>query len=601
MQQLPHEQSTRSLRAGRTNPALPGVHLPTTPVYVPAAQRQRWPQLEAGRRAPVLRRVLPRLLLVGVLLGFCCWLFYPLPGKALPGSFVTQALPGAFPVQTNFLWTRQFPWLLTLLAHVSWLDVQGASPVASANLALLLLGLAGGLLLLAGRVCQTAVRERLQKGPMRLLLLVIWLFTLLFGVLFVLLPGNLASQSLLSGLYGRLILVYHANPYLVSTTALARDPFYRALAPGSYVVPTAGPLWLDLSVLPAWLAQANPLMVVLLMRATGLVLHLFNALLLWGILTRLKPEVRLTGVLFYAWNPAILLLGVSEAQMDLAALFFLLFGTFLIQRRSLLLGWACTVLAALINPLCLLLLPLFLRALAREMRLISRGGRVFWWLLSFLLFALISVLAYAPYWSGLGVDGIARQVSAAFWQNGAQSSLLAALSKLPFAAWPPFAWLLTPHHWLLLPAVMIGGLLLLGIWITDTLELALLFSSWIFLVLFIFLPVNMPWLILLPLGLSLASSSRRTVLLAHLLTTGALVTYCLAYWPTHWDGLALVTIGLTTLIWGWTLFFLSTWQMTHHDDDDGGQPARRRLSISRPSWPSRPAAWPSSRPGLRRP
>src|SRR5258708_31803705 len=38
------------------------------------------------------------------------------------------------------------------------------------------------------------------------------------------------------------------------------------------------------------------------------------------------------------------------------------------------------------------------------------------------------------------------------------------------------------------------------------------------------------------LPISLASSSRRTSLLAHLLAAGALVAYVLASWPGHWDG-----------------------------------------------------------------
>ncbi len=597
--QQPPPQSIRALRTGRTHAALPSAHVPTTPVYVSSSLRQRWPQLPTGKRASTLRRTLLRLVLIGFLLGFCFVLLYPLFGAARPDSFMARELPRALPWLAGLLWTQRWPALVALLSRVSWLNLRAAAPSAMVNLALLVLGVTALLLLLAGRVGQLATKERLPKGSMAGLLLVVWLFTLLFGILFVLLPGGLGQDTLLSGLYGHLILVYHANPYLVNASSLANDPLYRALTPGSFVSPLLGPLWLDLTVLPAWLAQNDPLKLVLTLRAAGLGLHLLNTLLLWAILSRIKPEIRLSSTIFYAWNPALLLLGVSEAPQDLATLFFLLLGAFLLQRRSLLLSWACLVLAALINPLCLLLLPLFLRALARELRLATRGGRVFWWLLCLLLFAVIVVLAYSPYWSGLGLNGIALRLRAVFWQDSAQSSLLAALSKLPFANWQPAAWLLTPHHWLLLPAVIIGGLLLLGMWVTDNLELALLFSSWIFLALFFFLPVNTPWLILLPLVLALASSSRRTALLAQLLATGALVAYCLAYWPDHWSGLALVTIGLAALIWGWTLFFLSTWHMTHHEEDEEGQPMRKRLSISRPSWPSRPAAWPSSRPGFR--
>lgn len=598
MQQPPDIQTSRSLRLRRTNPAMPNVTLPTTPIYVSAAQRRRWPQLPADKRAFTLRRVSLQLFFYGLLLGLCALALYPLLGG---GSIAAHALPAVFPWLPHLFWTNRFPFLVTTVSQVSWLDLRTGFPVAAANLALLVLGVALALLFLAARACQLAVRKGLQKGSMRLLLVQLCIFTLLLGVLFVLLPGGTSQETLLSGLYGRLILVYHVNPYLATPGLLAHDPLYRALPPGSFISPLAGPLWLDLTVPLAWLTRADPALVLLGFRAFGLCLHLLNALLIWAILAKLKPEVRLSGTLLYAWNPALLLLGVGEMRTDLAVIFFLLLGALFLQHRSLLLSWVCLLLAVLINSLCLLLLPLFLRALARETRTLSRGGRVLWWFALPFFSTLVVVLAYAPYWSSLGAGGIAQRLRAVFWQDTAHDSLLAALSKLPFASWPPAAWLLTPHHWMVLPALIIGALLLLGIWITDTLELALLFGSWIFLALVILLPVNSPWLILLPLALSLASSSRRTVLLAHLLTAGMLVAYCLALWPSRWDGQALVTLGLPALIWGWALFFLSTWQMAHHEDEEAA-PApqtRKRLGLSRPSWPSRPAAWPS-RPGSRR-
>lgn len=598
--QQPPRPSTRSLRAGRTNPALPGVHLTTTPVYVPAAPRQRWPQLPAGKRSSALRRAVFQLFFLGLLLNFCYCLLFPLFGEALPDSLLARALPRTLPWLRGLEWTRQLPSLATGLVALPWLNAQKSAAVAMANLGLLLLAVVGLVLWLAARAAQRAFQDRLPGGSLRGVLVVIWIFALLAGVWFVLLPGGLSQEALLAGLYGRLILVYHANPYLVNASTLVHDGVSAALRPGSFVPPQAGPLWLDLTVIPALLAQDDPVKLVLLFRVAALALHLLDVLLLWSVLGRLKPEVRAGGTLFYAWNPAFLLLGVSEAPLDLATLFFVLLGAFLLQRRSLLLSWTCLVLAALINPFCLLLLPLFLVALSREGRLGTRGGRAMWWLGCLFLLALIVTLAYAPYWSGLGLNGIGLRIGLVFWQDGAQASLLAALRRLPFATWPPAAWLLTPHNWLLLPAVIVGGLLILGLWIIDNLELALLFGSWIFLALFLFWPLNTPWLVLLPLALSLASSSRRTTLLAHLLAAGALVAYCLSYWPGHWDGQALVTIGLAALIWGWTLFFITTWQMTHQDDEEE-QPARHRLSLSRPSWPSRPAAWPSSRPGLRRP
>jgi hypothetical protein len=598
MQQPPDTQNPRSLRLRQAHPAVPDMTLPTTPIYISASRRRNWPQLPPDRRVSTTRRVSFQLLLSGLLLGLCALLLYPLLGEHASAA---QLLPTLFPWLPALFWTARFPFLLTAISRVSWLDLKGGSPVAAANLALIVLGVALALLFFTARACQRAVPGRSQKGPMRFLLLQICFFTLLLGALFVLLPGGTSQETLLSGLYGRLILIYHVNPYLATPGLLAHDPLYRVLPPGSFVSPLAGPLWLDLTVPLAWVTGGNPAFVLLGFRAAALCLHLFNTLLIRAILTKLKPEIRLGGTLLYAWNPALLLLGVSEMHTDLAVIFFLLLGALFFQHRSLLLSWICLLLATLINPLCLLLLPLFLRALARETRMLSRGRRALWWFALLIFSALVIVLAYAPYWSSLGAGGIALRLRAVFWPDSARSSLLVALRTLPFVNWPPAAWLLTPHHWMILPAFTAGALLLLGIWIVDTLELALLFGSWIFLVLVLLLPVSSPWLIVLPLTLALASSSRRTALLAHLLTAGMLLAYGLALWPARWDGQALVTLGLPALLWGWALFFLSTWEMTHRESEEAAQApqSRGRLGLSRPSWPSRPAAWPS-RPGSRR-
>ena len=116
---------------------------------------------------------------------------------------------------------------------------------------------------------------------------------------------------------------------------------------------------------------------------------------------------------------------------------------------------------------------------------------------------------------------------------------------------------------MILAAVVVGILLLMGFWLADTLELVLFFDSWIFLILFILSPVNWPWYMLLPLALAIISASRPTILLVVLLTMGATLEYYFWLWPQPWGGQALVTVGLPVLVWGWTLFFTSTWRMAH--------------------------------------
>jgi hypothetical protein len=273
---------------------------------------------------------------------------------------------------------------------------------------------------------------------------------------------------------------------------------------------------------------------------------------------------------------------------DMAMIFFVLLGTLFLLRRALLVSWICLLLAALINPFCLLLLPLFLRILMKELQAQPRVQRVLWWFSLLLFSALLVALAYTPYWRGLGLAGLALRLGEVFWPQTTQHSLLTAFAQLPFASWPPVAWLLTPLHWLILPVLAIGLILLTGIWMVDNLEMVLLFGCWIFLTLTILWPISSPWLILLPLALSLARFSRRTALMAHLLTLGSLVAYYLSIASQQWNGQALVTIGLPMLIWGWAIFFFSTWQMTHREAEQPAAqlPAPKKVGISRPPWSS---------------
>jgi hypothetical protein len=94
-----------------------------------------------------------------------------------------------------------------------------------------------------------------------------------------------------------------------------------------------------------------------------LIFYIANAVLIWGILAKLRPEKSISGVILFAWNPLVLLLGVSEAYYEIVVITFLLLAALLFQRRSFLLSWVFLLFATLLNVFCLLLLPFFLKLL----------------------------------------------------------------------------------------------------------------------------------------------------------------------------------------------------------------------------------------------
>ena len=583
MQQQPRDHTAHLIRTRRTQPSLPVNTLPTAPTIVPRQQNRAAPQPPVKKRLNLVRRAAWKLSCLGALLAILYLALYPLLASAIiHRDAAKQALYTVFPWLPRLYWTTWAPFLVQGLSRVSVFNLSSGAASSYANLLCVLLALAFIVLLFCVLTGNRVSKEKLSRWDVRLIFLVLFAFTALFGVIFLLAPALQTQDVFLYGAYGRIAAVDHLNPYVLQGS-IARATGGNA---------PYGPLWIDLTLPVALLTHGNVADSVAGFRLLALLAHLTNTILIWSILSRLKPQMRISGTLFYAWNPVVLLLGISEMHNDIVVVLLILLSIYCFQRKFFMLNWIFLLLAALINALCLLLLPLALRQLWRESRPMGQGRRFLWWLAMLCLSAAIVVLTYFPYRQGWGITGMLASIGRTFLQDNAINSLNAALLHLPAASSPILSWITTAQHWMILAAVIVGILLLLGLWLADTLELVLFFDSWIFLVLFMLAPVNWPWYILLPLALAIASASRPTILLAVLLALGAALEYYFWLWPQVWPSMALVTVGLPILAWGWTLFFTSTWHMAHARGEE--QPVKelaRGFSFSRPSWSSR-QSWP---------
>lgn len=587
MQQPPNQRTTDALHSRRTQPALPGVTQPTV-IISPTTPR---PGATYGRKTRNAWRTLLQLCLLGILLEVLLLALYPLlvntTRASVSAHLVQQALPSLFPWLPSLYWTNVFPALPHLLSNISWFNILDAPTRSNAStlLTFFLLVIASGITLLASRMGGRVILERLSRLDNALLFCLVLLITSVLGLTMLFAPIGLTvfSQDMLTyGLYGHMVATKHVNPYGVLPAA--QDMLQMLI--GVKTTTPYGPVWTDISVLLALVAQNSIANVLLVFRSLGLCTHLVNVALLWAILTRAKPEMRLSGTLLYAWNPFILLFGVAEMHQEIVLVCIVLTAMLFFQRNSPTIGWVFVLLVSLMNLLWLPLLPLFFRLMLRQSRILRTGHRVLWWGGMLLISLVVVVLAYAPYWHAIGFTGILTQLQRTFLQDTAVNSLNAAFLNLPLKA----EWLTQPYSWSFFALLLVGLFLLLGMWLADTLELVALFSSWLLLMPGVLLPVYWPWYILAPFVLALCSTNRRTILLMTLLFVASLLSY---YWllTSTWTGQALVTLGLPLLIWGWILFFSSTWQMTHAQEEK--QPTRPHfLGRSRPSWFSRP-----SRPG----
>ncbi len=581
MQRRPGNHTTRSTRARRTQPSLPVNTLPTAPRVVPGQQNRAVPQPPVKKRPNPARRAAWKLAGLGALLAILYFALYPLLAGAILGrTTAKQALYAIFPWLPHLYWTNVAPILAQGLSRLPPFNLTGNSPGSSANLLLAVLALAFIILLFCLRTGARAVKEKLSRQDAQLIFCLLFAFTVLFSIIFLVAPAVQSQDVFLYSSYGRIVALERLNPYVLQGT-IARTVGGNA---------PYGPLWVDLTLPAALLSHGNAAISLVAFRLMSLLAHLANTLLLWSILARLKPQTRISGTLLYAWNPLVLLLGISEMHNTIVVALFILLSVYLFQHASNMLSWVFLLLAALINPLCLLLLPLALRLLWKESQAMGRGLRFLWWLAALCLSAIIVVLAYFPYRQGWSISGMLANIGSNFWPDHAANSLDAVLLHLPVASSAALTWISSPHHWMILTLAIGGVMLLFGLWLTDTLELALFFDSWILLILLLLAPLNSPEYIILPLALAVAGANRPTILLAILLAMGATLEYYFLLWPQPWPALALVTLGLPLLAWGWTLFITSSWHIAHPEGEEPPARPPRGFSFSRPSW-SRPS-WP---------
>src|SRR6266487_6210978 len=148
MQQHPRVSGPRMVRRRRTQPALPGVTLPTTPIVVQSKRNTAFPQPLMKKRFHHARQAALKLLGLGLLLALLYLALYPLLTGSVVGNEATkQALFETFPWLPHLFWTSWASFLVQALNHIAVLKLgSGASSTPGnsgyANLLLVLLALA---------------------------------------------------------------------------------------------------------------------------------------------------------------------------------------------------------------------------------------------------------------------------------------------------------------------------------------------------------------------------------------------------------------------------------------------------------------------------
>jgi hypothetical protein len=230
------------------------------------------------------------------------------------------------------------------------------------------------------------------------LLPVIFGFAIVFNVaLLFYFPPILSGDVFHYAIQGRLYAVHGENPYAVTAEAVTDDPFW-ALSIWRGGTTQYGPVWIQLSAICASLGGGSVLLTVFLFKLLAGVSNVLGALLVVALTRRLTASDGVVPLLFYAWNPILLIESSGTAHNDAVMMTLALAGIFLLAQRRFLIGAAMLVGSALIKYVTLLLLGMALiHVLARQSSLQRLGLAI----RLGLIMALMIVVFYAPFMFGV--------------------------------------------------------------------------------------------------------------------------------------------------------------------------------------------------------
>ncbi|HVC32278.1 MAG TPA: hypothetical protein VNL16_02085 [Chloroflexota bacterium] len=224
-------------------------------------------------------------------------------------------------------------------------------------------------------------------------------FAVLFDVgLALAMPPVLSADVYHYALFGRMVALYHLNPYVTSDLAIKSDPLWQ-FAFWKDVTTHYGPVWTLVSAGLAWLTAQSVMSTVLAFKGVAAAFNLANCVLVFLLARRLGSGDGARSLLLYAWNPLVLIETTGSGHNEAAMMTFALLGTLLLIRGRVALGAIALTLSILVTYLTALL-AFFVatsvvaasktrrQGVATATRMVVVGG-------------LVAAALYVPFWAGL--------------------------------------------------------------------------------------------------------------------------------------------------------------------------------------------------------
>jgi hypothetical protein len=208
--------------------------------------------------------------------------------------------------------------------------------------------------------------------------------------------------------HGRILGIYHANPFQQTAQSYPNDPFYPYMAwklsPSAY-----GPVW---EIMAGLAARASGDGIVVNVFAFKLLPGIFwlGCLIVSAFVLRFRRAPRpLASLVLLAWNPMVIYVTWGNGHNDIAMIFWVLVACLAFEQRRELLAVLALVLGALVKFVPLLLVPVVVIAALR--RQTAWKARWSYLLKTGLAATLLVGLAYAPFWEGASTLSLSRRMA----------------------------------------------------------------------------------------------------------------------------------------------------------------------------------------------
>lgn len=155
----------------------------------------------------------------------------------------------------------------------------------------------------------------------------------------------------------RIVTKYFSNPYIHTALDYPDDLWIRFMHWTHRRYPY-GPVWLIITLIPSFLGFGKFVLTLFNFKLIFSIFHLGNVSLIYKILEKINPGKKIRGVIFYAFNPLIIIESLVSPHNEVMMLTFMLWGIyFTLVNKNIFLPSFSIVLSAGIKFVTVIFLP----------------------------------------------------------------------------------------------------------------------------------------------------------------------------------------------------------------------------------------------------